>query len=325
MKFTKLLALALVLLMTVAVFAACNGDPAGTDPETTPSQDETTLPQQDETTPAETTADCDHKNALKKTGNEKAATCTEEGYIEYKCNKCDGLDYRTIDMRAHTYGAFKSVDGKYTKKVCSMCQGEVVEDEAGTVVADASAIKFPLFAGFFDGVETIEDAAALFNGFGLTPTMANIVKNDPNGEVYLNIPSGNVSYAPNGCLDLIDEKAALVGKAFTMTFLARYEEAPTEVTAFLTWTVDGKAQVLLSADSQGNYIDANGAKVAKSPHKGWDKFKVEFTAAGGYTIYLNDAQIATGKVATTGATSSIRFFDNKNQFEAYLDEIIITD
>ncbi len=323
MKFTKLMALVLVLLMTVAVFAACGNDPAKTDPETTPEE---ATP--DETTPEETTADdnaCKHKNSLKKTGNDKAATCTEEGYIEYKCTKCGGFEYRPIDKLAHTYGSFKSVDDKYTKKVCSMCKGEVVEDAAGAVVADYSAIKFPLFAGSFDGVETLDDVAALFNGFGLTPTMANIVKNDPNGEIYLNIPSGNVSYAPNGCLDIIDEKAALVGKAFTLKFLARYEEAPLEKTALLTWTVDGKEQVLLSADIKTNYIDAKGANVAKSPNKGWDSFKVEFTASGDYTIYMNDAKIATGKVATTGSTSVIRLFDNQSQFEAYLDEVIISD
>ncbi len=325
MKFTKLMALVLVLLMTVAVFAACDGD----QPETTlPGGDETTLPDSDDTTAPESTQDdnaCQHKNSLKKTGNDKDATCTELGYIEYKCTKCGGFEYRDIDMLAHTYGSFKSVDGKYTKKVCSMCKGEIVEDEAGATVADYSAIKFPLFAGSFDGVETLDDVAALFNGFALTPTMANIVKNDPNGEIYLNIPSGNVSYAPNGCLDLVDEGAALVGKAFTLKFLARYEEAPLDTTALLTWTVDGNAQVLLSADIKTNYIDAKGAKVAQSPNKGWDSFKVEFTASGDYTIYMNDAKIATGKVATTGSTSVLRFFDNKSQFEAYLDEIIVAD
>lgn len=325
MKFTKLMALALVLLMTVAAFAACNGDPKVTDPETTLDAQDTTP---EDTTAPETTVDdnaCKHKNSLKKTGNDKDATCTEEGYIEYKCTKCGGFEYRPIDKLAHTYGSFKSVDGAYTKKVCSMCQGEVVEDASGAVVADYSAIKFPLFAGSFDGVETLNDVAALFDGFGLTPTMANIVKNDPNGEIYLNIPSGNVSYAPNGCLDIIDEKAALVGKAFTLKFLARYEETPMEKTALLTWTVGGNAQVLLSADIKGNYIDASGKTVAKTPAKGWDSFVVEFTASGDYTISMNGAKIATGKVATSGSTSVIRLFDNKSQFEAYLDEVIISD
>lgn len=324
MKFTKLMALVLVLLMTVAVFAAC-GD---TQDETTlpVGGDETTL--DDETTAPETTEDenaCKHKNSLKKTGNDKAATCTEKGYTEYKCTKCGGFEYKMIDKLPHKEGSFKSVDGNYIKMVCSVCQGEHVKDASGADVADYSAIQFPLFAGSFDGVETLDDAAALFNGFALTPTMANLVKNDPNGEIYLNIPSGNVSYAPNGCLDVVDEKAALVGKAFTLKFLARYEETSKEKTALLTWTVDGNAQVLLSADIKGNYIDAKGATVAKSPNKGWDSFKVEFTASGDYTIYLNDAKIATGKVATSGSTSVLRFFDNKSQFEAYLDEIIIFD
>ena len=327
MKFTKLMALVLALLMTVAVFAACGGDPATTDePETTPGVQDTTP---DETTkPAETTKDpnaCAHKNSLKKTGNDKAATCTEEGYIEYKCTKCNEFEYRPVDKLAHTYGSFKSVDGVYTKRVCSSCHGEEVLDAAGNIVADYSAIKFPLFAGSFDGVESLDAVAALFDGFGLTPKMANIVKNDPNGEIYLNVPSGNVETAPNGYLEIVDENAALVGKAFTLKFLARYEEAPLDKTALLTWTVDGNAQVLLSADIKTNYIDAKGATVAQSPNKGWDSFKVEFAASGDYTIYLNDAKIATGKVVTTGSSSTIRLFDGASQFEAYLDEIIISD
>jgi hypothetical protein len=320
MKFTKLLALALVVVMAVFALASC-GEPAETTAET-PETTEAPETQAPETQAPETTG-CTHKNSLKKTGNDKTPTCTEEGYVERKCTKCGEIVQEPIDKIAHAYSEVKSLDGKYVRKVCGMCKEVIVVDEAGAVVADASAIAFPLFAGTFEGVDTIADVAALFDGFGITPTFANIVKNDPNGEIYLNIPSGNVAVAPNGCLDVIDETAQLVGKAFTLTFLARYEEAPTAPTAFLTWTVDGNAQVLLSGDSKGNYLNAAGDVLATSNGKGWDSFKVVFAADGSYTISLDDVQIGTGSVVTTGATSSIRFFDNKNQFEAYLDEIII--
>ncbi len=314
MKFTKLIALALVLLMSVAVFAACGGPG-----ETTPEADDTSTEPVSSDVPESTEV---HKHLNKKTGNDKEATCTEEGYTEYQCSKCDEYEYRPIAMLPHAYGLFKSIDGKYTKKVCSMCQNAVVVDEAGEKVEDASGIIFPLFAGSFDGVEELVDVSALFDGFSVTPKMANIVKNDPNGEIYLNIPSGSVADAPNGCLDLNDETAQLVGQSFSLDFLARYEEAPLEKIAFLSWTVDGNTQVLLSADGK-NYIDAEGNNIARISTKGWDSFRVEFTASGDYTIYLNDAQIDTGKVVTTGTTSVIRFFDDKSQFEAYLDEIIV--
>lgn len=330
MKFTKLMALVLVLLMTVAVFAACGDEPAQTTPsggeETTlPSGEETTLPSGEETTDPDVVGDCDHKGSLKRTGNKKEATCAEEGYTEYQCKKCGEIEKKPIEALPHTYGFFKSVDGKYTKEVCVVCRKVLVEDESGAIIEDASAIKFPAFAGSFDGVDTLEIASELFEGFSLSYSMANIVKNDPNGEIYLNIPSGNSSLNPNGYLEIVDEKAALVGKAFTLTFRSRYDETPEQKTALLTWTIDGKAQALLSADLKGNYIDAKGANVAKASAKGWDNFKVEVTASGDYTIYLNDVQIATGKVASTGATSVLRFFDDKSQFEAYLDEIIIVD
>jgi len=317
MKFTKLMALALALLMTVAVFAACGGDPADTTteaPETTEAPD---------STPETTEPDSGCKHAGKKTGNNKDASCTEEGYIEYKCSKCDEFYYKPLEKLPHTYGEFKSVDGKYTKKVCVECKHSEVLDEAGEAVADASAITFPIFAATFEGIEELKDVEKMFDGFTMTPTMANIVKTDPTGELYLNIPSGNVREAANGCLDLTDVGAQLVGKAFTLEFQAFYDEAPAENTSLLTWTVGDKTQVLLSGAVGNKYLDATGKEVAESPNKGWDSFKVEFTASGDYTIYLNGDKISTGKVATSGSTSVFRFFDNKSQFEAYLDTIVI--
>lgn len=317
MKFTKLMALALVLLMTVSVFAACTDQPDETTPEVT-TPEETTP---EETTPESSVAECKHAN--KKTGQNKDATCMEEGYIEYKCTKCDELTYKVIEKLPHTYGEFKSIDGKYTKKLCAVCKDSYVLDEAGEIVADASAIVFPVFAATFEGVESLDDAAKLFDGFSLTPTFANIVNDPVTNEIYLNIPTGEARTNPNGCLDLVDQNAQLVGTAFTLTFLARFDENPTEDTALLTWTVGDSAQVILQATKGGKYLDAEGKAVAISPRKGWDSFKVEFAADGSYTVYLNDAQILTGTVVTTGASSSFRFFDNKNQFEAYLDSIII--
>ena len=129
MKFTKLLALALALLMTVAVFAACGGDPADTTteaPETTETPD---------STPETTEPDSGCRHSGKKTGNNKDASCTEEGYIEYKCSKCDEFYYKPLEKLAHTYGEFKSVDGKYTKKVCVVCKDSYVADENGATVA----------------------------------------------------------------------------------------------------------------------------------------------------------------------------------------------
>ena len=338
MKFTKLMALALVLVLILSAFAACN-DPAETTPdagETTPDAGETTpdagetTPDAGETTPdvGETTPECEHRG--KKTGNNKDATCAEEGYIEYKCTKCDEIYTKPLEKLAHTYGEFQSLDGAYTKKVCSVCKESKVYDATGAEVADASAIAFPLFAATFDGVQTLEQAASLFDGFSLTPTFANIVDTDPSGEIYLNIPTGTAATAPNGCLDLVDQNAQLVGQAFTLSFVARFDEFPAEATALLSWTVDGNKQVILSANSKGEYVDAAGNVVAKSPKKGWDTIKVTFAADGSYTVYLAsvgaemaETQIATGKVATTGSSSSIRFFDNVSKFEAYLDTIVI--
>lgn len=324
MKFTKLMALALVLVMVVAAFVAC-GEPAETKPDSTstPTTTDTEKPETVETTEPVETA-CTHKNSLKKTGNDKDPTCTEEGYIERQCAKCGEKVYEAIEKLPHNYSEIKSVDGKYTKKVCSMCKEIVIVDENDTVVTDTSAIVFPMLSATFEGVDQLDDIANLFEGFAFTPKFANIVKNDPSGDIYLNIPSGDVLVAPNGYLELSDLKNQLVGQAFTLKFSMKFEELPTALTAMLTWTVDGNAQTLLSLDSNGKYTDATGKAVADCKGKGWDNFTVEFAADGSYTISLEDAKIAEGKVVTTGSTSVFRFMDDKNQFEGYLDSIIVS-
>lgn len=322
MKFTKLMAFALVLVMVVAAFVAC-GEPKETQPvSSTPNTTEPSQPTDTETEPPETA--CTHKNSLKKTGNDKAPTCTEEGYIERKCAKCGEVVHEAVEKLPHTYSEIKSVDGKYTKKVCSMCKEVIIVDEAGEVVTDASAVVFPLFSATFEGVDTLDDIATLFEGFAFDPKFANIVKNDPSGEIYLNIPSGNVDVAPNGRLDLKDNNNQLVGTAFTLKFSMRFEEMPTALTSMLRWTVGDNAQTLLSLDNKGDYYDASNTKVATSTQKGWDNFTVEFAADGKYTISLNDAKIAEGTVVTTGSSSVFRFMDEQNQFEGYLDTIIIS-
>ena len=171
MKFTKLLALALVVVMAVFALASC-GEPAETTAET-PETTEAPETQAPETQAPETTG-CTHKNSLKKTGNDKTPTCTEEGYVERKCTKCGEIVQEPIDKIAHAYSEVKSLDGKYVRKVCGMCKEVIVVDEAGAVVADASAIAFPLFAGTFEGVDTLADVAALFDGFGIKITCIHI-------------------------------------------------------------------------------------------------------------------------------------------------------
>ena len=104
MKFTKLMALVLVLLMTVAVFAACDAHISVGGTVTTPETDPGNTPEV--TTPEETTLDdnaCKHKNSLKKTGNDKAATCTEEGTLSTSAPSAVALStVRSTSLLIHT-------------------------------------------------------------------------------------------------------------------------------------------------------------------------------------------------------------------------------
>lgn len=101
----------------------------------------------------------------KKTGKVKDATCTEEGYIEYRCTKCDAYYYKPLEKLAHTYGEYKSVDGNYTRKICVVCGESYVVDATGARVDDTSAIDFPIFAATFEGIETLADITAMLAAF----------------------------------------------------------------------------------------------------------------------------------------------------------------
>lgn len=327
MKLTKIMALALVLVMLVAAFAACDGDPVDTTPDTTPEPETTN--KAPETTEPETT-ECTHKNTLRKTGMDKAATCTEEGYVERKCTVCGYIDHQPIEKLPHAYNEMKSVDGKYSKKTCTVCQETIIADENGNVVADATGIAFPIFAVDFTATNTLADVSALFEGFKVVEagTFGNIVTTNPNGERYINVPTGNYGANKNGRFELTDENKALAG-GFTVSFDAQYADFPKETTPLLTWVVDGAARVLLTADNKGNIYNGEGTKIATFSDKGWDNFKVVVAADGTYTVTVtkyNNAGVeeGTGKIDAAVTTSSaIKFFDNSSEFEGYLDNIVI--
>jgi hypothetical protein len=264
---------------------------------------------------------CTHKNSLKKTGNNQDATCTQEGYIEYKCTICGGFEYRAIEKLAHIYIPVKSVDGQYVKKVCTMCRSELVLDQNGNTVLDPSEILFPVFGTSFDGVVELSDLEAIFADFALTPYFATVINTDPSGDVYLNVPAGRGSVVSNGYFEIEDKFGQLVSQAYELSFFVKYEEFPTENTALLTWTLDGTPNVILSANKSGQYLDASGNVIGETKGKGWDRVEIRVASTGAYAVYLNGEKVATDSLISLGTSSVFRFFDDQNQFEACLDEL----
>ena len=47
----------------------------------------------------------------------KLATCTDEGYVEYKCTECGEYEYRPLEKLAHAM----------VNNVCSICKSEVTD------------------------------------------------------------------------------------------------------------------------------------------------------------------------------------------------------
>ena len=119
MKFTKIMALVLAVMMLVCAFAACGDEPTVTTdaPERDPPV--TNAP---ETDPAEDTADadCKHTRTREVHGSRVEAGCTTDGKCTMICRSCD-LTWDEIIPAAHVYTTLKSTDGQYTKYFCSVC------------------------------------------------------------------------------------------------------------------------------------------------------------------------------------------------------------
>ena len=141
MKFTKIFALALALMMLACAFAACGGDtvdttePVVTDPVVTePAETEPAETDPVETEPAVTepvAVECEHDYG---TGKKVNATCQSEGYTEYTCKKCGETKKENVVGKVdHLYttvtlvAATCTVDGE-TAQRCSFC-GNTINNE----------------------------------------------------------------------------------------------------------------------------------------------------------------------------------------------------
>ena len=334
MKFTKLMALALVLVMIVSAFAACGGTtetetdaPETNAPET--NAPETNAPETEpgKETEKEPENDCEHPENRRREMDRQNPTCTEGGYVTYLCRICN--EQFTVQLDAtHTYGEMKSVDGKYTKYSCVNCDDSYVADENGAVVADASAIAFPFFVADFAGKESLADAVAGYSDVKLVKEeFVDVVVNAEDGSAYLNVPTGTSAVAPNGYFTLADVNNKLATKDFSIKFAVKFFEYPTEAISLLTWTLGGTEYDLLTLDATGK-ISVLGTEQSKVlVDKGWDVIEVCFDVeTSDYYVYMNEELFAKGNIGASVAgktESSLRFFEGASQFEAYVDDMDI--
>ena len=327
MKFTKLMALALVLVMLVSSFVACGGT-GDTETQAPETQAPETEPKETESeTDAETEPPCEHPESRQKKIDEVAPTCTENGYIDYRCSMCGDILREEIPA-AHTYGTVLSYDGKYTKHACSACGSFYVTDEAGATVEDASAIEFPfLVADFTDAT----DVASSFGKFSdikfVGGAFVALVVNAAEGNTYINIPFGSAAVAPNDYFELSDVNNKLTTKDFSIKMSVQFAEYPVDEIALLTWQLGGTEYKLLTLNSDGVVAVPGATQNAVLKDKGWDIIEVRFDIeTGDYYAYLNEDLFAKGNigVAVSGKTDSVvRFFEGVSQFEAYADDIEI--
>lgn len=333
MKFTKLMALALVLVMVVSAFAACGGDTETDAPETNAPETnapetnapDTNAPETESDTESETENDCEHPK--RREMDRVDPTCTATGYVDYLCRICN--ETFRVDLPAtHTYGAMKSVDGKYTKYSCIYGDDTYVVDENGATVADASAIDFPFFVADFTDVGSLADAVAGYTDVKLTAEdFVDVVINVAENNTYLNVPFGSSAVAPNGYFTLSDVGNKLAAKDFSVKFSVKFFEYPAEAISLFTWSLGGTEYDLLTLDATGK-ISVLGSEQSKVlEDKGWDVIEICFdNETSDYYVYMNEDLFAKGNigVAVAGKTeSSIRFFEGASQFEAYIDDIDI--
>ena len=332
MKFTKLMALVLVLVMLVSTFVACGGstetetDPPATEndvPETDPKETET------ETDPPATETDppCAHPENRRREMDRVNPTCDEDGYVDYLCRVCNE-QWRETLPKTHTYGELKSIDGQYTRFTCVFCGDAYVVDANGATVADASAIAFPFFVTDFTGSDDLSDAFAGFADVKLVKTeFVGFVTNTVENNTYINIPTGTSSVAPNGYFEFSDVNNKLVAKDFSISFKVQLTEYPNADVALLTWKLGGTEYKLITLTGAGKLAVLGSNQSRALTDKGWDTVELCFdNETGDYYVYLNTEIFAKGNIgiAVAGKTeSAIRFFEGVSQFEAYMDDIEI--
>ena len=336
MKFTKILALTLALMMLVCAFAACGGDPVDTT-EAPVVTDAPTVTDAPDTGAAETEdSDCKHTRTREVPGSRVEAGCTVDGKYTVICRSCD-LTWDEVIPAAHMYSGLKSTDGQYTKYFCSVCSDVYVADANDQKVADFSAIEFPFFYTSFDELADIKNVADKFEDIDYKGAFATQVVTFTDGEEtnsYANVPTGSSAQNANGYFELTDKNNAFASKVFTIGFSARFDEYPlTGALDLLTWTIGGTEYVLLTVDGIGDiHVIGNDKAVASFSDKGWDKVSVKVDPATGkvdVTFEGADAKTATGSgklgASATGKTESfVKFFDNQGQFEAYIDEVLMS-
>ena len=334
MRFTKILALVLALMVLVSAFAACGGDVV----ETEAPANETEAPANETEAPN----DCAHSRTREVPGSRVEPTCDTDGKYTVICRSCDAT-WDEILPAVHTYKTLNSTDGAYVKYTCEVCGYVYVADAEGAAVEDYSAIEFPFFYTSFDGLEDVRDIASMFEGVEYVSNWAAQVVELPTGEFddngeaifeyYINIPTGNSSQNKNGELVLKDTENAFAAKKFTVSFAAKFDEFSAEKMAILTWTIGGQELALVSVDSLGYiYVIGNSKSVARFSDKGWDTVAVEVDPANGnvnfkFVSAIGEEVAATGKLGASvaGKTESlIKFMGQVSEYEAYLDEILFS-
>jgi hypothetical protein len=335
MKFTKIMALVIALVMVVCAFAACGGGKDTTAPDVTDAPD--TQAPDTQATDTEPEEECKHTRTREVPGSRVEAGCTTDGKYTMVCRSCN-LTWDEVIPAAHMYSPLKSTDGAYTKQFCTVCADEYVEDATGAKVADYSAIEFPFFYTSFDDIADIKNVADKFvNDVAYKSAFATQVVNFTDGEEvnnYANVPTGDSKVNPAGYFELTDKNNAFASKVFTISFMAKFDEYPlTGTLDLLTWTIGGTEYKLLTVDGIGDiYTVGNNKPVAAFSDKGWDKVTVVVDPAKG-TVEVDfvgfDGKTAegTGKLGASVAgktDSSVRFFDDQGQFEAYIDEVLMS-
>lgn len=337
MKFTKLMALALVLVMLVSSFVACGGgkdtetdapDTQAPATETDPPATETDPPATETDPPATETEECKHPRT--KDGDSLPATCTTDGYTTKTCLICKEEVERVVIPAAHTETGITSLDGNYQKLTCTVCGNVRIADKDGKTVTDTTGIMFHFFSTGFEGKKDIVEALTGYADVKLGENQYTQVVFDPaDNNSYVNVPSGTVDDAPNGCFVVEDVNNKLPASDFSLSLKVQFIEMPTATLPLVTWTVGETSYALVSITTQGRMQVLGTSTTYPLADKGWDEIKVEVDIdTGVYYVYLNGVAAMKGNMgaAVTGKTgSSVKFFDLVGQFEANIDDISLQD
>ena len=313
MKLKLFLVLA-ILIIAVSLLVSCGDAVDTTAPEE--SETEPAFTEPPETEPIETEPPHEHEYAVSEVVR---GSCVEDGYEVYSCS-C-GLSYKNLIAANHTYKEVKSSDGKYVKKLCSLC-GDY------KILRNQTYLSNVTFDGYTDIRKAVESQKNLE-----FYTIASADGTKGKAEVRKDI-DGSYMYIHEANCCVWDKTNTITSKKFVASIDLMFESYPNTNLNLFSVSYRNKSGketyndgIVLVGTDGSLYVNGGKTKLpTKLNAKGYNNITIVYDPTTGLAdVYLNEKLEVSGveyKVMPKDISQSyIRYFDRKHGFAALADNI----